>query len=66
MWKKVVPNTLYNVGIFVCLIAGYQYGVVQKQYGYIISAVLIIAILVYLKIRILRDIRNAQKPSIKP
>ncbi|TWI99306.1 hypothetical protein JN11_02623 [Mucilaginibacter frigoritolerans] len=61
MWKKVLPNVLYNIGIFLSLIVGYQYGIVQHHYGYIVSAALIIAIFVYLKIRILKDIRNAQK-----
>ena len=62
MWKKVLPNVLYNIGIFLCLIIGYQYGVVQHHYGYIVSAVLIIAIFIYLKIKILKDIRNTKKP----
>jgi hypothetical protein len=61
MWKKVIPNVLYNVGIFVCLITGYQFGIVQKQYGYLFGALVLIGIFVFLKIRILKEIRNPQK-----
>ena len=61
MWKKVIPNVLYNIGIFICLIIGYQYGIVQNHPMYIVSAVLIIAIFVMLKIKILREIKNTQK-----
>jgi Ca2+/Na+ antiporter len=63
MWKKVIPNTLYNIGIFISIIAGYQYGIVQHHYGYIVSAVLIIAIFIALKIKILKEIKNPQKKS---
>ena len=62
MWKKVLPNVLYNIGIFICLITGYQYGIVQKQYGYLFGAAILIAIFVVLKIRILKDIKKTQKP----
>ena len=62
MGKKLFLNVLYNVGIFVCLIAGYQYGIVQKQYGILLGAVVIIAIFVLLKIRLLKEIKGSQKP----
>ncbi|MGZ3874119.1 MAG: DUF6358 family protein [Mucilaginibacter sp.] len=61
MGKKLFLNVLYNIGIFVCLITGYQYGIVQKQYGYLAGAVLIIAIFIVLKIRLLKEIKKAQK-----
>jgi hypothetical protein len=59
---KLFLNTFYTVGIILCLIAGYQYGIVQHHYAYIVSAALIIAIFVYLKVRILKEIRKTQKP----
>lgn len=62
MGKKLIPNVLYTVAIFLCVIAGYQYGIVQKQYGYLIAAIVLIPIFIILKIRILKDIRNTQKP----
>ena len=61
MGKKLLINTLYSVIIMVSLITGYQYGIVQKQYGYILGAVIIIAIFVVLKIRLLKEIKEAQK-----
>ncbi len=61
MWKKAIPNTLYTVGIIVCLITGYQYGIVQGQYGYLFGALVLIAIFVYLKIKILKEIKNTLK-----
>ncbi len=62
MWKKIVLNVFYNIAIFICLITGYQYGVVLKQYGYIVAAVLIMTIFIVLKIRLIKEIKNAQKP----
>ena len=62
MGKKLLLNVLYTVGIFVCLVVGYQYGIVQKQYGILAGAVVIIAIFVALKIRLLKEIKSAQKP----
>jgi 4-hydroxybenzoate polyprenyltransferase len=62
MGKKLMLNTLYTIIIIVCLIAGYQYGIVQKQYSYIIVSAFIIAIFIVLKVKILKEIRNAQKP----
>jgi hypothetical protein len=62
MWKKMLPNTLYTIGIMLCLISGYQYGIEQKQYGFLLGAIILIAIFVYLKIRILKQIKNTQKP----
>jgi hypothetical protein len=61
MWKKVIPNTLYNIGIFLCLIFGYQYGIVQKQYAFLFGAVLIMATFILLKIRLYKELKGAQK-----
>jgi Family of unknown function (DUF6358) len=62
MAVKLFLNTFYTVGIILCLIVAYQYGIVQHHYPYIISAALIIAIFVYLKVRILKEIKKTQKP----
>lgn len=61
MWKKVIPNTLYTVGIVVCLIYGYRYGLEQGHYEFLFGAVVLIVIFVILKIRILKEIKNTQK-----
>jgi hypothetical protein len=61
MWKKAIPNVLYSVGIFVCIIIGYEYGIGQKQYGILFGAVVLIAIFIFLKIKILKEIKNTLK-----
>ncbi|MDB5124024.1 MAG: hypothetical protein JWR02_1364 [Mucilaginibacter sp.] len=61
MWKKGLLNVLYNICIFLCFIAAYQYGIIQKQYAYIFGAVVFIVIFIILKIRLLKEIKNAQK-----
>ncbi len=62
MAKKLIFNVLYNLVIFICLVAGYQYGVLQKRYGFIVAAVFIIAIFVVLKIRLIKEVKRVQKP----
>ncbi|HEY2581451.1 MAG TPA: DUF6358 family protein [Mucilaginibacter sp.] len=62
MWKKVLPNVLYNIGIFLCLIFGYKYGIEQKQYGFLFGTILLLAIFIVLKIRLYKEIKKAQKP----
>jgi hypothetical protein len=61
MWKKIIPNTLYTIGIVICFIIGYQNGIENKQYWYIVGAVILIAIFMVLKVRILKEIKNTQK-----
>ncbi len=61
MALKLFLNTFYTVGIILCAIGAYEYGIVQHKYGFLVSAALIIAIFVYLKVRILKEIRNTQK-----
>ncbi|HWZ02773.1 MAG TPA: DUF6358 family protein [Mucilaginibacter sp.] len=61
MWKKAIPNTLYTVAIVVCLVWGYQYGIEGHNYVFLGGAVILIAIFVYLKIKILKDIKNTLK-----
>jgi len=61
MWKKGLLNVLYNICIFLCFIAAYQYGIVQKQYVYIFGAVIFVTLFIILKIRLLKEIKNASK-----
>jgi len=61
MWKKAIPNTLYTVGIVVCVIYGYQYGIEKGNYVFLAGAVILIAIFVFLKIKILKEIKNTLK-----
>ncbi|HJP63747.1 MAG TPA: DUF6358 family protein [Mucilaginibacter sp.] len=60
MAKKLALNVLYNIGIFICLVLIYT-GFEKKHYEYIAGAVFIGAVLVVLKIRLLKEVRNMQK-----
>jgi hypothetical protein len=61
MWKKVIPNTLYNIGIFLCLIFGYKYGIEQANYIFLFGAALILATFIMLKIRLYKDLKGGPK-----
>ncbi|HVS90453.1 MAG TPA: DUF6358 family protein [Mucilaginibacter sp.] len=60
MGKKLALNVLYNIGIFVCLVLIYN-GFSGKHYEYIAAGVLIGAVLVVLKLRLVKEVRNMQK-----
>ena len=64
MGKKMLINVFYSIVIFGSIVIGYKYGIDQKtpQYGYIVGAAIIIAIFIVLKIRLLQEIKSAQKP----
>jgi len=59
MGKKLALNVLYNICIFICLIFIYE-GIQNKHYLYIPVALLIGAVFVILKIRLLKEVRNMQ------
>ena len=61
MAKKMFLNVAYTIGIFIALIVGYQYGIEQKQYAYLLGAAIIMAIFIFLKIRLIQEIKNTQK-----
>ena len=64
MWKKAIPNTLYTVGIVVCVVYGYQYGIEKGNYVFLVCAILLIGIFIMLKIKILKEIKNTiKKPN---
>jgi len=60
MGKKLLLNTLYSIGIFICILLVYK-GFSAKEYWYIPGGLFVGAILLVLKIRILREVRNMQK-----
>jgi len=62
MWKKLIPNTLYTIGIIVCVIFGYEEGVAKGNYVFVAGAIVLIVIFIVLKIKILKEIKNSQKP----
>ena len=61
MGKKLFLNVFYNIVIFICLITGYQWGIVPKNYVYLLGSIAIIAIFIVLKIKLLKEVKNAQK-----
>jgi hypothetical protein len=61
MGKKMFLNVLYNICIFICLITGYTYGLEKANYVFLAGAVFIIAIFIVLKVRLLKEVKNAQK-----
>jgi Family of unknown function (DUF6358) len=61
MWKKILPNYLYTLGIVICLIVGYQDGIEKGNYLIAGLAILILAIFIVLKIRFLKDINKTLK-----
>ncbi|CAN5493250.1 hypothetical protein BH09BAC6_BH09BAC6_21840 [soil metagenome] len=63
MGKKLGLNVLYNIGIFLCLILGYEYGIVQQNFVLLTGAVVLVTLLVLLKIKLIKDIKNTQKPN---
>jgi prepilin signal peptidase PulO-like enzyme (type II secretory pathway) len=63
MRKNYLLNILYTIGIALAVIIGYQYGVEQKQYGFLAGAIVLVVIFVVLKIKLLKDInKTLQKP----
>lgn len=61
MRKNIILNTLYTIGIALCAIGGYQYGIVQKRYLLLLVAVVLIIIFVFLKIEIIKDVKSRTK-----
>lgn len=60
MGKKLFLNVLYTIGIFLCLLVAYK-GFTDKQYAYIVGGLFCAALLVVLKIRLLKEVRDMQK-----
>jgi len=63
MRNKIFANTLYNLGIILCGILGYEYGVLQKQYVFLAIAAFILVTFIVFKIRLYKDLKEpTQKP----
>lgn len=61
MRKKIALNVLYNIGIFICLVLVYTFGFEHPRWEYLSSAVIVGGVLVMLKIRLLKEVREMQK-----
>ena len=60
MGKKIIFNVLYNLGIFLCLLVGYS-GFEHARYEYVLGSVFIAAILIILKIKLIKEVRSTEK-----
>ena len=61
MRKNFLLNILYTIGIAVSAIVGYQYGVEQKQYGFLAGAIVLVVIFIVLKVKLLKDVNKTLK-----
>ncbi|SDE16843.1 hypothetical protein SAMN05216464_104204 [Mucilaginibacter pineti] len=60
MGFKLVLNVLYTIGIVLCAFVAYQqYS--AKNYTYMAIAIFAMALVIVFKIRLLKDVREAQK-----
>lgn len=60
MGKKLALNVFYTIGIFLCAAVAY-WGYQHSQYAYILAAVIIAAMFIILKIKLLKELRTPKK-----
>jgi phosphotransferase system glucose/maltose/N-acetylglucosamine-specific IIC component len=60
MGKKVILNVLYNLGIFLCILIAYS-AIEHARYEYLLAVVFIAGVLISLKIKLIKDIKNTQR-----
>lgn len=57
MWKKIVLNTLYTIGIFISLVTAY-WGITNNRYEFTAGGVVIAITFIFLKIKLTKEVRN--------
>jgi uncharacterized membrane protein YgaE (UPF0421/DUF939 family) len=60
MGKKILLNTVYNIGIFLALMTGY-WGITNTRYEYVAVGIFIAAIFVFLKVKLIKEVRSNVK-----
>lgn len=60
MGIKLFLNVLYTIGIFICAVIAY-WGYQHARYEFIMGGVFVAALLIILKIKLLKDLKNPQK-----
>lgn len=60
MGKKLALNVLYNVCIFVALAIAYE-GVIRGQYAYLLASVFIVAVVIALKMKLLKEVKETTR-----
>jgi len=61
MFKKAMLNLMYNVGIFGSIVVGYL-ACDRKSFWLIFPAIFALVFFVMQKIKLLKEIKNMQKP----
>jgi hypothetical protein len=61
MGKKVALNVFYNLVIFLCILVIYS-AFEHSRYEYVLGCAFIAGIIITLKIRLIKEIKNSQKP----
>lgn len=64
MGKKILINTLYNIGIFLCLASAY-WGFTNKRYEFLAAGLFVGAIFIVLKIRLLKEVKASMRNGKK-
>jgi hypothetical protein len=60
MFKKVLLNVFYNIGIFtmgLCVLWGFN----EKRYSIAIAALFALALFVFFKVRLIKEVKQASK-----
>jgi Family of unknown function (DUF6358) len=61
MFKKAMLNLMYNLGIFGSIVVGYL-ALERKSFWLIFPAIFALVFFVMQKIKLLKQIKNSQKP----
>jgi hypothetical protein len=61
MGKKFALNVFYNIVIMLCLVCIYT-GFEHARYEYVLAGAFIGGIIITLKIKLVKEVKNAQKP----
>ncbi|QEC77089.1 DUF6358 family protein [Mucilaginibacter ginsenosidivorax] len=57
---KLILNVLYTIGLVLCAFVAYQY-FMAKNYPVMAAAIAVGLVVIFLKIRLLKDVKNSQK-----
>jgi hypothetical protein len=57
MGKKILLNTVYNIGIFLAVMTAY-WGITKARYEYVAVGVFIASIFVFLKVILIKEVRS--------
>jgi len=60
MGAKLFLNILYNLGIILCVVLIY-WSLEHKRYDWIVAGAFIIIIIIFLKIKLAKEVRELQK-----